>query len=649
MSKLGTLAELMVLGANASFDPSQLATSTLQSIISHIRTLKRNGIEINEESLTIDTEYMLDRLRDSKGNLLNDAYKRQIGMTIKRLYPKVDISLDKYKQSHNDARHGKGTTRISSDEFMDSVRTLRDATLNIINDVYLHERIDDLGQYDSSIATLLTLCTSLRIEEIRQLKLSHIEKIRNNQPIGIKSKQSFNTRVISTNNLLEATFLAIEKQRPYVIAYIEMRKTDYATQYHLNRLHDEYIIMSTSDYMRKKLHETAAACGAKFKILGFTVFRKLTTSVLIEGGGFLVAQTMNNHSSLNTTLEHYNMQTSKSIQTTYDSLAIDTLNSIDVPTPTNTENIKRSIQKELKSPIQLPKKPTPQPSTSTPADLEIKRLRNQLQDQSKNLAEILQLKNDIDLLRAQQNETTTKLQNLPQQFDEQLNRVKVEANKKIDMEFQAAQQKSDSTAQQLEVLRESLNSNLMLLQAHGIERSALDELNGLFQDKITEIEKSCVSAKQLKAEYDVKLENIEKFVNKAKTVTSDPVRFKKLEQNLQTTLKNNVDVRTREINRRMTKVSQDIDNLKRLFGIEQQTEQNEIKTLTEKTIIAQTENEQKFQALNSELNSLRRMVLGSRIEERPSTSGTKRRRLQLPYETPPYTPKIDNDDDDDDL
>nr|WDA64846.1 vlf-1 protein [Oryctes rhinoceros nudivirus] len=217
-----TIAELLTIGSNASFDPTKLSTSTLQSVVSHIKTLKRNGISIDEQTLTIDTERLLDRLYDKKGNLLNDAYKRQIGMTIKRLFPQADISLQQYNRAHNESRKRK--TRTSSDTFMNSVRVLRDATLNIIQDVYIHKRVDDLGQYDACLGVLLTLCTSLRIEEVRHLKLTHIEKIRDNQPIGIKSKQSYATRVISPNNLLDATFTTILKQRPYVVHSINVKK-----------------------------------------------------------------------------------------------------------------------------------------------------------------------------------------------------------------------------------------------------------------------------------------------------------------------------------------------------------------------------------------------------------------------------------------
>lgn len=342
-----TLANLLVLGSNSSFDSSKLSTSTITGVISHIKTLKRNNITLDEQTLTINTEYMLDRLIDKKGNLLNDNYKRQIGMTIKRIYPNADIPLNQYKKAHNESRLGKNKTRASSDEFMNAVRILRDATLNIISDVYSHERVDDLGQYDSCIATLLTLCTSLRIEEVRHLKLSHIQKIRENQPIGIKSKQSYATRVISNNNLLESTFNAILKQRNYIIKTVQVKKADYATQYQQNRITSDYIIISTADYMRKKLHEIAAASGAKFESLGFNVFRKLTTSVLIEGGGFLVAQTMNNHRSLNTTLEHYNMKTSKSVQQTYDALAESIINDIEMPQIGN--NIETILANNIKS------------------------------------------------------------------------------------------------------------------------------------------------------------------------------------------------------------------------------------------------------------------------------------------------------------
>lgn len=619
-----SIASLLTLGINASFDPSKLSPSTIQSIISHIKTLKRNGISLDEQSLTINTEHMLDRLKDTKGNLLNDSYKRQIGMTIKRLFPQSDISLQQYNRAHNESRSSR--TRASSDEFMNNVRKLRDATLNIIQDVYLHRRIDDLGLYDACIAVLLTLCTSLRIEEIRHLKLSHIPKIQANQPIGIKSKQSFATRIISSNNLLETTFTTIKKQRQYVVDFVKLKKSDYASKYQQNRIELDYIIISTADYMRKKLHEIAASIGVKIDNLGFTIFRKSTTTVLIEGGGHLVAQTMNNHSSLNTTLGHYNILTPQTVQKTYDDLAIDILNNTEIPSAENAKRFMNQLETQMK------------PSTSTVTN------KKQISE-NKTIPEII---SDIEALKKSQQATAqntnaelrqikAQINTFPDKIHEQLNRIKIEANKQISLEFTTAMDRVARELEQINNLRGELSSKIRELELHGIGTDALNELNSQFQNKISEIETSCITAQQLKDDYDGKLQTIEKFVTELRSSAMRPEDVIKKTSELKNTLKSNIMVQNRNIRSQISKVSKDLENLKQLFGIDQ----NEIKELENKAVMSQTETNRKFDILNNELARLREII----ESEQPKRK--KPRYIDLPFETPPYL--NDDDDNDDDI
>lgn len=243
------LPTLMELGLESTIDPTKLASSTLKSSNSHIKLLKRNNIPLTEQSLTINTEKMLNRLIDVKGVPLTDSYKRQIGMTIKRLFPNADISLASYNKERS--RHRSSQTRVASDEFMNSVRLIRAASVNIIQDVYIHKRIDDIGLYDASLGILLVLSTSLRLAEIRQLKTTHIPTIRANEPVGIKSKASHSTRIIAPNDLLLTSFSTIEAQRLYVKEYLKIKKSDMIKCKQQYRFDKHFIIITSADYMRK--------------------------------------------------------------------------------------------------------------------------------------------------------------------------------------------------------------------------------------------------------------------------------------------------------------------------------------------------------------------------------------------------------------
>lgn len=309
-------SQMLAIGAASTFDATKLSNSTLRSTASHIKTLKRNNVALTEDSLTLNTVYMLDRLVDIHGKLLTDAYKRQIGLTIKRMYPQHDISLEPY----NKTRQRKSKTRMASEKFVTEIRMIRDETVNILNAVEKQRIIHDLGLYDTCLSILLTISTSLRINEILQLKLMHIPKIIANDPIGIKSKSSNNIRFIAPNDLLVNVFTTLQRQRSLVKQNIMQKKLDHASKFQMNRLESGYLIMSSEDYMRKKLHELSASLGIKSDILGFNVFRKHITSVLTSGGGHFIAQALNNHSSVNTTLDHYNVVTSQSAQMAYDDL-----------------------------------------------------------------------------------------------------------------------------------------------------------------------------------------------------------------------------------------------------------------------------------------------------------------------------------------
>lgn len=344
-------AEAMVeLGASSTFNPSELSNATLKCVASHIKTLKRNNIPLTEEALTHNTIHMLDRLIDTKGRPLNHNYKRQIGMTIKRMFRNNIINLSAYNKLRSGT--GKSKTRLASAEFVGIVKRLTTKASLIIKETYAADKINDLALYDACLTALITTSTSLRIEEVLQLKLAHIQKIINKEPIGIKSKAYRNVRSVAPNDLLLSVFAAIKAQRSKVNENIAMKRVDKASKYQRARFDAGYLIITSANYMRKKLHELAASVSINYKILGFNIFRKFITSVLVEGGGHFVAQTMNNHSSLNTTLDHYNVIGAQSVQKTYDNLTgiFDGLLKSPHPLPSQAENIakiKADIQKKV--------------------------------------------------------------------------------------------------------------------------------------------------------------------------------------------------------------------------------------------------------------------------------------------------------------
>lgn len=365
-------AALMDLGTVATFDPNALSPATLDSMSSHIRLLRRNGVPLTREALVANPYQMVSKLRDSKGKPLSSAYQRQILITVKHMFPDDSsaIKLPKRRRRRRDSDDepfgtpGPTTTivRAENDKFMTDVRRMIERAAELIASVFHAPGVADLGMYDTCVAILLSCATSLRIHEISMLRMNHIRMIRDNMPIAIKSKARNNLRNIAMNSVLEMLFPAIESQRPKVARAVLDKPGDKPwNRPPVMRLEGGYIVISSIDHMRKKLKTLAAAMAIPRETLGFNLFRSYIVTVLSDGGGHLVAKSLNNHGSLDTTMDNYHVATSSAAERTYDTL--DQL--MKEEERIALESMHGSAAKRLKrSPSTVPKKeppPTPAP------------------------------------------------------------------------------------------------------------------------------------------------------------------------------------------------------------------------------------------------------------------------------------------------
>lgn len=318
----GTFKDVLLeIGTASTFDRTKVSKTTMKSVLSHIRLLKRNNVPIDEEHLTYDTIKMLNRLVDTRGKKLSDLYKRQIGMTIKRLFPHIRdrIDLSKLNGARND-KDGHTSTRAMDPDFMNLVQKLIDYAAMILNRMNSESEVKDLGLYDTCLAILIISCTCLRLHEACQLTVPDIKKIRNREAVYIRSKGGSNVRIIAENATLRKVFDLVKKQRGKVENAIAVKNLDHATRHQVMRYNKGYIIISSEDYMRKKLRTLMATIYPERQVMGFNVFRKYTTSILVDGGGHYVAQALNNHSTVNTTLDHYNVVGPQTVQNTYNDI-----------------------------------------------------------------------------------------------------------------------------------------------------------------------------------------------------------------------------------------------------------------------------------------------------------------------------------------
>lgn len=309
MSKSNSYSKTLVeLGASSSFDPDKLLPNTIQSSVSHINLLKRNGVPINHDALVRDTNKILNSLKMRNGKPVKDSYKLQIGRTVKRMFPDADVDLKRYNKSRS-----MGPTRISSPDFMRNMQKIINIASQMVQAAYTD--IEDIGIYNTALVVLLSLSTSLRISELLQLRMSDLHSIETRRPLNIKTKGRRGARVLMANDLLLAMVNAIRMQRSNVEECMRRRVADNHSVSMIDRLTNEFIIICSESYMRRRLKELAAPVidprTLKSNILGFNTFRRVTTTLLVDNGEHSIAQAINNHSNMNTTLRHYNVQTTQ--------------------------------------------------------------------------------------------------------------------------------------------------------------------------------------------------------------------------------------------------------------------------------------------------------------------------------------------------
>ena len=311
------------IGMGSVFNALQYSQATVRSRVSHIKLLEYNAVDLSDpQKFNTDRQILtlVNSLKTKRNVELSDAYKRQIAMTLKRMFPQSTFQPSKifkktpYKQ-----------TRSSSVDFSRDINSLIKSAGQYLRGVQTNKRINNTGEYDVCVAILITCSTSLRINEIMQMRLSDIAKIRENTPVNIKSKSRGQTlRRIAINDILNSVFNLILAQRQWYVDYLDTsdfkRINDQSQRYRLDRLANNYILCTSISSMRVKLREFAAFTDVNVPYLGFNAFRKFITSLLLDKGGFAIAQSMNNHSNLNTTLDHYNVVTNESAERMYTSV-----------------------------------------------------------------------------------------------------------------------------------------------------------------------------------------------------------------------------------------------------------------------------------------------------------------------------------------
>jgi len=312
---------LIDLGKTSTVDITKYSQSTISSTVSHFQLLKRNNINIENRNELQKVNVL--ELKNFRGKKIKEEHAYQIAKSIKRvtnIEVKIPNSIKKFR------RVGVNHSRLLNIEFLDGIKKIVALAQDYLDKVSTEKYIQSghLGMYNTCISIMFSLYTAMRIGEIKNLKMQHLQDILQDKDVYIKFKnQSITTpRNFVVSNHLKNLVQTILNHRPIIYDYmnnilVERREIEKEKQL----LKDKYVILVSLSYMQKKLKDLGVTARIPAEIsLGFNMFRKYTTTALINNGQHLLAQQINNHKNVNTTVDNYYMQSAQATEKVFNKM-----------------------------------------------------------------------------------------------------------------------------------------------------------------------------------------------------------------------------------------------------------------------------------------------------------------------------------------
>lgn len=341
------LEDLANLGDVSKFDISKIRKTTQMSMRSHLNLIRYNGISLTRDYVQRhDMNEMLDGLKTRKREPLKAEYKVQIAATLKRLYGQdMTIDVNVYR---NDVLRNK--PHAENYEMMEKIKKMIDHAAEYMRNVEFENSFGDrLASYEAALAVLMSCATSHRINELHQLTIQNLKDILMHKPIFLHSKghRSSTTRCdIVPNRLLVSCIKFIMQNRQSVLrgARIHERSNRYP-DYTEARITGDNVFMTSVSQLRRAVKQLAISFSLDIENLGFNKFRKYITSVLVDGGGHSLAQFINAHSNVDTTITNYDVGTKITMERTMnDILAKGTINVNKESTSSSSSSLSRIVK-----------------------------------------------------------------------------------------------------------------------------------------------------------------------------------------------------------------------------------------------------------------------------------------------------------------
>lgn len=337
--------------SNLFYQSDHISTSTIQCRKSHLNLFKKNNITDHISYFENRANEKIDNLRTIRDNkLLSDSYKVQIANTIKTLNENSDVDPKQYKR------------KIPSNEKIiielnEKITKMSEHLANQIVNFKLYTNVSP-AYYETCILLLFILSTSLRYDTITSLKMDHLDLILTNSLLTLRNKTQLDKIRIVPNKILVPLIKIIKSHRNYFINLVRrsIRKQD---DVKVEKFNNKYLFLySRTTHLKtiKTISQSEVFKDIKnLERITSTNYRKTTTSILVSAGGEKIAQSLNHHKTLKTTLDYYASTNLNEIDKTFDSLKepnLDPINLNDVKKiheglTKNKKNVNFNLQDQI--------------------------------------------------------------------------------------------------------------------------------------------------------------------------------------------------------------------------------------------------------------------------------------------------------------
>lgn len=316
---------LLLIGIQNSKDTSIFSNETINSMKSHIKLLQKSGNvkELADSSHETITE-VLNNLRNKNNKPYSKSYLVQIANTLNSINKNLNYKYEGKGSSNN--ADGKNKTIVKDNRWynVDFTKIIGSILRNgyiFLKKITEHKRIAtsfEMNDYMLHLTINLCCATGLRISEILQLTYKHLDRIQNGESILIRTKKrNMKTdRHIEMTTLLGNLIYMANFNRDKVAKYLVFQNKNkvknldkYIAQ--SQKFNNNFVILLSMSYLQKLLRQyimkNNTVAVNKGLVFGFNIFRKYITTTLTDNGHPYVAQQYNNHKSINTTMNDYNL------------------------------------------------------------------------------------------------------------------------------------------------------------------------------------------------------------------------------------------------------------------------------------------------------------------------------------------------------